>query len=86
MRGTENRTKSGKSGRAKRPDKSDGRQLRKTKAEIKRRIMKKYRTTDPHADLYKKKAHEVRFSRGVCPICGSRIDEKGMCACGAGDS
>ena len=88
MRSTKSRTKSGKAktGRAKSSRKPDASQLRKTKAEIKRRIKRKYRTSDPHADLYRKKAHEVKFSKGVCPVCGSRIDEKGMCACGAGDS
>ena len=72
--------------KAARPRKADASQTRKTKAEIKKRIKRKYRTSDPHADLYRKGAHEARFSKEVCPICGSRIDEKGMCACGAGDS
>lgn len=57
----------------------------KSKAELKSRIKRKYRSSDAHKDLYKKEYHQVEYKH-VCPICGSRIDEKGMCACGAGDS
>ncbi|MCL5100837.1 MAG: hypothetical protein M1122_02695 [Candidatus Marsarchaeota archaeon] len=57
----------------------------KSKTELKRRIKKKYRKTDAHKELYKKEYHEVAYKH-ICPICGSRIDEYGMCACGAGES
>jgi rRNA maturation endonuclease Nob1 len=57
----------------------------KTKDELKRRIKRKYRSGDAHRELYKKEYHEVIYKH-MCPICGSRIDENGMCACGAGDS
>jgi hypothetical protein len=59
---------------------------RKTKEELKKRIRQGYRHTDPHKELYNKEYHETRFSKHICPICGSRIDENGRCACGAGDS
>ncbi len=60
---------------------------RKTKAELKAKIKSKYRSKDPHSELYSKEYHEVKYSKEhICPICGSRIDENGMCACGAGDS
>ncbi len=57
----------------------------KTKTELKRRIKTKYRKTDAHKEIYDKEYHEVSY-RGICPICGSRIDEKGYCACGTGES
>jgi len=60
--------------------------IRKTKEELKGRISSGYREADPHSELYGKEYHEVVFSDERCPICGSRIDENGMCACGAGDS
>ncbi|MEM0154392.1 MAG: hypothetical protein QW814_00975 [Methanothrix sp.] len=60
---------------------------KKTKAELKAKIKKGYRTKDAHKELYSKEYHEVKYSKEhICPICGSRIDENGMCACGAGDS
>ncbi len=59
---------------------------RKTKEELKRKIKSGYRTGDAHKEIYAKEYHEVKFTDHVCPICGSRIDENGMCACGAGDS
>ncbi len=34
-------------------------------------------------DEVAKKA-QSKYSDETCPICGSRYDEKGMCACGAG--
>jgi|ACXJ01.1.fsa_nt_gi rubrerythrin len=59
---------------------------KKTKAELKKMIKGKYRSKDPHKELYSKGYHEVKYSKEhICPICGSRIDENGMCACGAGD-
>ncbi|MEM3839310.1 MAG: hypothetical protein QXF01_01890 [Candidatus Micrarchaeaceae archaeon] len=57
----------------------------KTKAELKKRIKHGYRTSDAHKDLYGKEYHEVEYKH-TCPICGSRIDEHGRCACGTGDS
>ena len=57
----------------------------KTRAELKSRIKQGYRTRDAHKELYNKEAHEVVYKH-ICPICGSRIDEHGSCACGAGDS
>ena len=45
----------------------------KTKKELKRRIKTKYRKTDAHKEIYDKEYHEVSY-RGICPICGSRID------------
>lgn len=60
---------------------------KKTKAELKSRIKKQYRKSDAHKQLYSKEYHEVKYSKEhICPICGSRIDENGMCACGSGDS
>ena len=59
---------------------------KKSKAELKKRIRRGYRSSDPHKELYGKEYHEVKFSKHICPICGSRIDEHGRCACGAGDS
>lgn len=57
----------------------------KSKTELKRRIKRSYRSRDAHKEMYGKEYHEVEY-RHVCPVCGSRVDEKGMCACGAGDS
>ena len=57
----------------------------KTRKDLKSRIKHGYRTKDAHKELYNKEAHEVVYGH-VCPICGCRIDEHGMCACGAGDS
>ena len=37
---------------------------------------------DTHFKLFGKHAWEVRYS-DRCPICGSRIDEYGFCACGS---
>lgn len=39
-----------------------------------------------HVRLYGKEYHEVRYHAVRCPICNSRIDEYGFCACGAGGS
>jgi hypothetical protein len=39
-----------------------------------------------HAKRYGKEYHEVKYHDTKCPICGSRIDEFGFCACGAGGS
>ena len=39
--------------------------------------------TTPHETKWGKKAIEVSYG-DPCPICGSRIDEFGFCACGAG--
>ncbi|BCS90778.1 MAG: hypothetical protein ARM1_0235 [Candidatus Micrarchaeota archaeon] len=33
-----------------------------------------------HERLYGKKPEEVKYGE-PCPLCGSRIDEFGMCAC-----
>jgi rubrerythrin len=67
--------------------KQEHKDVKKTKAELKKLIKKKYRSKDPHKELYSKEYHEVKYSKEhICPICGSRIDENGMCACGAGDS
>ena len=66
--------------------KQENSKKKKSKAELKKRIKKGYRTHDPHSELYKKEYHEVKYTDQICPICGSRIDENGMCACGAGDS
>jgi hypothetical protein len=38
---------------------------------------------DAHYKLYGKAYHEAKYSDEICPICGSRIDELGYCACGA---
>ncbi len=56
----------------------------KSKTELKRRIKRRYRSKDAHEQMYGKQYHELAY-RHICPTCGSRIDEKGMCACGAGD-
>ena len=37
---------------------------------------------DTHFKLFGKHAWEVKYS-DRCPICGSRIDEYGFCACGS---
>lgn len=37
---------------------------------------------DTHFKLFGKHAWEVKYSER-CPICGSRIDEYGFCACGS---
>jgi hypothetical protein len=58
---------------------------KKSKSDLKRRITKKYRKDDAHKEIYKKEYHRVIYDT-KCPICGSRIDENGMCACGAGGS
>ena len=57
----------------------------KSKAELKSRITGGYRMRDAHEELYSKKYHEVVYAH-PCPMCGSRFDEAGMCACGTGDS
>ncbi len=41
---------------------------------------------DAHVKLYNKEFHEVNYLDVKCPLCNSRIDEYGYCACGAGDS
>jgi len=38
---------------------------------------------DEHFELFGKKASEVEYGES-CPICNSRIDEFGYCACEAG--
>jgi len=38
---------------------------------------------DEHFELFGKKASEVEFGES-CPLCNSRIDEFGYCACDAG--
>ena len=38
---------------------------------------------DDHFRLYGKAASDVEYGQR-CPICNSRIDEFGYCACGAG--
>lgn len=58
----------------------------KSKEDLKAQIKLRYRSTDPHKEQYGKEYHAVKYSGHVCPVCGSRIDENGMCACGAGDS
>jgi len=45
--------------------------------------MKKYNSEEIHKILYKKESHEVKYSNYICPICKSRIDEFGLCACDA---
>jgi hypothetical protein len=57
----------------------------KSKAELKRRIKRRYSKKDAHKEMYNKEYHEVSYMH-ACPMCGSRVDEKGMCACGAGES
>ena len=48
---------------------------------------KGYRKHDAHKEIYNKEYHEVKYSEEHrCPVCCSRIDENGMCACGAGGS
>jgi hypothetical protein len=37
----------------------------------------------PHENIWGKKAGEVFYGE-PCPVCGSRIDEFGLCSCGAG--
>lgn len=59
---------------------------RKSKSELKKKIKHGYRNTDAHKEIYNKEYHEVRFSKHICPLCSNRIDENGMCACGAGGS
>ncbi|MGC8478873.1 MAG: hypothetical protein ACP5NE_03030 [Candidatus Micrarchaeia archaeon] len=39
---------------------------------------------DAHYRIYGKKFYEAKYSDEICPICKSRIDELGYCACGAG--
>lgn len=38
---------------------------------------------DTHEEVYGKKGADVKYSDERCPICNSRIDELGYCACGA---
>jgi len=38
---------------------------------------------DEHFELFGKKASEVEYGE-KCPMCNSRIDEFGYCACDAG--
>ncbi|MGC8586831.1 MAG: hypothetical protein ACP5K9_00885 [Candidatus Micrarchaeia archaeon] len=57
---------------------------KRSKEEIKSSISSGYRIGDPHYEIYGKEYHEVNFSEQRCPVCGSKIDEHGMCACGAG--
>ncbi len=40
---------------------------------------------DDHYRIYGKKAIDVKYGE-ECIFCGSRIDEYGFCACGAGGS
>ncbi|MEM3227581.1 MAG: hypothetical protein QXR58_00805 [Candidatus Micrarchaeaceae archaeon] len=41
---------------------------------------------ESHYKMYGKAYHEAKYSDEICPICKSRIDELGYCACGAGGS
>ncbi len=41
-------------------------------------------TEEAHYKLYGKPYHEAKYGEEICPICKSRIDELGYCACGAG--
>lgn len=41
------------------------------------------REKTPHERKWGKKAREVSYGE-PCPLCGSRVDEFGYCACGAG--
>ncbi|MCL5433814.1 MAG: hypothetical protein M1538_02450 [Candidatus Marsarchaeota archaeon] len=36
---------------------------------------------DAHVLLYNKEFHEAEYLNENCPMCGSRIDELGLCAC-----
>lgn len=47
---------------------------------------KEKKSDDAHVRLYNKEYHEVKYHDIKCPICNSRIDEFGFCACGAGGS
>ncbi len=55
------------------------------KAELKRKIKRRYRVKDPHKEIYNKEYQEVAYKH-MCPVCGNMMDENGMCACGAGGS
>jgi len=37
---------------------------------------------DEHVKAFKKKAEDTKYTEEVCPVCNSRIDEFGYCACG----
>jgi hypothetical protein len=37
---------------------------------------------DDHVKLYGKKADELKYSDEFCPLCNTRIDERGWCGCG----
>jgi hypothetical protein len=56
----------------------------------KRKTNTKYEKTVPdeindHLKLFGKEPWEVDYNKmGRCEVCGSRIDEYGSCACGAG--
>jgi len=39
---------------------------------------------DIHTSIWGKSAEEVVYTDEICSICGSRVDEFGFCACGAG--
>jgi len=39
---------------------------------------------DIHVNIWGKRAEEVVYTDEICPICGSRVDEFGFCACEAG--
>jgi hypothetical protein len=47
---------------------------------------KKAKPISAHKKIYGKEYHEVKYHAVRCPICNSRIDEYGFCACGAGGS
>lgn len=56
------------------------------KHRAKPKTKKAHKTLSAHAMLYGKEYHEVQYHTIRCPICNSRIDEYGFCACGAGGS
>ncbi|GBC69951.1 hypothetical protein HRbin01_01658 [archaeon HR01] len=37
---------------------------------------------DLHRERYGKKAEDVIYTEEVCPLCNTRVDEFGYCACG----
>lgn len=39
---------------------------------------------DYYGMRFGKAAEEAEYTTEVCPFCNSRIDEFGLCACGAG--
>jgi hypothetical protein len=59
---------------------------------VEKKIKTKERESIPeeindHLKIFGKESWEVDYNKmGRCEVCGSRIDEYGYCACGAGSA